>query len=62
MYKLVVFDLDGTLANTLEDLANATNYGLEKAGLKTYPVEDYKQMVLLQCKWSHGNRLAEDFR
>lgn len=43
MYKLVVFDLDGTLANTLEDLANATNYGLEKAGLKTYPVEDYKQ-------------------
>lgn len=45
MYKLVVFDLDGTLANTLEDLANATNYGLEKAGLKTYPVEDYKQMV-----------------
>lgn len=45
MYKLVVFDLDGTLANTVEDLANATNYGLEKAGLKTYPVEDYKQMV-----------------
>lgn len=45
MYKLVVFDLDGTLANTLEDLANATNYGLEKAGLKTYPVEDYKQLV-----------------
>jgi len=44
-YKLVVFDLDGTLANTVEDLANATNYGLEKAGLKTYPVEDYKQMV-----------------
>lgn len=45
MYKLVVFDLDGTLANTLEDLANATNYGLEKAGLKPHPVQEYNQMV-----------------
>ena len=45
MYKYAVFDLDGTLANTLEDLANAVNYALEKNGYKAYPVEAYKQMV-----------------
>lgn len=45
MYKIVVFDLDGTLANTLTDLANAVNFGLENAGLHTYSVDDYRQMV-----------------
>lgn len=45
MYKIVVFDLDGTLANTLEDLATAVNVGLEKEGLPVYEVEEYKQMV-----------------
>jgi phosphoglycolate phosphatase len=45
MVKLVIFDLDGTLANTLEDLAVATNYGLEKAGLPTHPIESYNFMV-----------------
>lgn len=32
MIKAVVFDLDGTLLNTLEDLCNACNYALEKEG------------------------------
>lgn len=45
MYKIVIFDLDGTLANTIDDLADATNVGLTKAGLPTHPVEKYKQMV-----------------
>lgn len=27
-YKIVVFDLDGTILNTLEDLADSTNYAL----------------------------------
>ena len=45
MMKLVVFDLDGTLANTLADLAAAVNYALAKRGLPTYPVDDYRHFV-----------------
>ena len=45
MYKAVVFDLDGTLANTLYDLAEATNEGLKKAGLPTHSVDEYKYFV-----------------
>ena len=28
-YKLAVFDMDGTILNTLEDLADSTNYALK---------------------------------
>ncbi|MGL5315434.1 MAG: HAD family hydrolase [Peptostreptococcaceae bacterium] len=45
MYKLAIFDLDGTLLNTLEDLANACNYALNKMGLPTHEVEKYKTFV-----------------
>lgn len=38
MMKTAIFDLDGTLANTLYDLADATNYGLAKMG---YPIHNY---------------------
>lgn len=45
MIKLVVFDLDGTIADTLADLAASVNQALKKRGLKTYPDEDYKHFV-----------------
>ena len=45
MIKAVIFDLDGTLLDTLEDLANASNYALETCGFKTHPVNDYKRFV-----------------
>ena len=45
MIKLAVFDLDGTLANTLADLAAAMNYALDREGLRTYPTDDYRQFV-----------------
>jgi phosphoglycolate phosphatase len=41
---LLIFDLDGTLANTLQDLANAVYYALEKLGkspLKPASVQSY---------------------
>lgn len=37
MKKLVIFDLDGTLLNTIADLGNSTNYALERLG---YPIHD----------------------
>ncbi len=45
MYKAVIFDLDGTLLDTLEDLANACNYALKECGLETYEVKKYKRFV-----------------
>ena len=45
MIKLVVFDLDGTLADTLADLANAVNFALDQQSLQTYPVDDYRRFV-----------------
>ena len=45
MNKLVAFDLDGTVADTLADLAAAVNFALEKRGYPTYPVDDYRQFV-----------------
>lgn len=45
MYKLVVFDLDGTLINTIADLAAACNYALRMTGHREHAVEDYPRMV-----------------
>ena len=43
--QLVIFDLDGTLLDTVADLANATNQALEQCGYPTHPVEAYYQFV-----------------
>ncbi len=45
MYKAVIFDLDGTLIDSLEDLADAVNYGLEKMGYSAHPVEKFRKFV-----------------
>ncbi len=45
MFKAVLFDLDGTLVNSLRDLANAANYALSFYGFDTYETEKYKYFV-----------------
>lgn len=42
---LLIFDLDGTLVNTLQDIANALNYSLTRLGKTELPVEKIKQYV-----------------
>jgi len=45
MKKLVIFDLDGTMLNTIDDLANSCNYILEKYNFPIHSVEKYKTFV-----------------
>ena len=45
MKRLVIFDLDGTLVNTIADLAQSTNHALQELGYPTHAEEEYKMMV-----------------
>ena len=45
MYQLAIFDLDGTLLDTIEDLSNACNYALKSFGYETHDVAAYKYFV-----------------
>lgn len=45
MKKIVIFDLDGTLLNTITDLGKACNYALETYGFAPHPIQAYAYMV-----------------
>ena len=45
MKKLIIFDLDGTLLNTIEDLANSVNFALKQYDFPAHDVEKYNFMV-----------------
>ena len=45
MTKLVIFDLDGTLLNTIEDLGNACNHALAECGFPRRRLEEYNMLV-----------------
>lgn len=45
MYKLIIFDLDGTLLDTIEDLAASVNYALEQFNFPTHKTEDYRFFI-----------------
>ena len=44
-YKLVLFDLDGTLLDTLDDLSEAVNHALGLRGLPGHTRDEYMKMV-----------------
>ncbi len=45
MIKAVIFDLDGTLINSLDDLANSVNHTLIEFGFPTHETEKYKYFI-----------------
>jgi phosphoglycolate phosphatase len=44
-YRAVIFDMDGTLLNTLRDLADSVNAGLAKLGFPQHSLESYRYFV-----------------
>lgn len=42
---LIIFDLDGTLINTIDDLGQACNHALVACGFPTHKIEDYPRLV-----------------
>ena len=49
-YKAIIFDLDGTLINSLPDIANSVNYTLKELGFPRHDLDTYRLFI--------GNGLA----
>ncbi len=67
-YKAVIFDLDGTLLDTLEDLGNAVNRVLETNGFPTHEMDAYRyyvgdgEIMLITRALPEENRSDKDIR
>lgn len=60
MIKAVLFDLDGTLVNSIYDIGSAMNVALESLGQPTFPIEQYYKMVGNGMKKLCQRALAEE--
>ncbi len=66
--KAVIFDLDGTLLDTCNDLANSVNYALDKNGFPTHNPEMFKIFtgdgtdVMITRALPESNRDAETLK
>lgn len=45
MNKCVIFDMDGTVYDSIADLANSVNYALERCNIPTHEIESYKNFL-----------------
>ncbi len=62
MIKLCMFDLDGTVLDTVKTIAHYGNYALEKNGLATAPIKEYnffagygiKNLIINMLKYSNS--------
>ncbi len=61
-FEAVIFDLDGTLLDTLEDLAHSMNRVLERHGFPIHPVESYRYFVGDGARVLAQRVLPEDFK
>lgn len=69
--KAIIFDLDGTLLDSVADIAVANNRGLESMGLPTHPVEKYIEFIgngarrlvqlSLPSKWQNNAEKIDEF-
>ena len=59
-FEAVLFDLDGTLVDTLEDLADVMNGILEKRGYPIHPVDSYRYRVGWGLKVAAEKSLPEE--
>ena len=61
-YRLVIFDMDGTILDTLEDLSNAANYALVTNGLPNRTKDEVRNFVgngilkLIECAVPIGTK------
>ena len=66
MKRLYIFDLDGTVLDTIADLAASANYALAEFGYPGHPVEAYRFFVgngiskLIERALPEGHRSKED--
>jgi phosphoglycolate phosphatase len=59
-FRFIVFDLDGTLVDTFDDIAAAANFALREAGLPTLPVEVVKSKVGFGARLLMRRLMGED--
>ena len=69
--KSVIFDLDGTLLNTIDDIADSANNVLKSFGFETHPVEKYRCFVgdgtlefikrILPLEHRQDNKIIQDY-
>ncbi len=58
--KLIIFDLDGTLVDSIEDLSVAMNYALAKYSMPTHSSDECRAMVGHGLRWFCSQALPED--